>query len=308
MYTKITRLLLLVACVCTIVSCGDDEPITPTIDLPHSVIGTAAVPYAQRKEVPAIKDHSMYVVHYTDAYGVTYSLEWDQAQKTQRWAAYAINKINNSKNFKRAGWKGTIWKGRYWTADPFQEDSILPRDVRTTLADHASNGYDRGHIVNSNDRLVSQNANGQTFYLSNIQPQLSGFNGSANGGGIWLNFENKVNGWGQSLKAGETLYIVKGGTTQKTAKVPNPFIADSKSSIPVPRYFFMAILKQDAQGNYQAIAFWAEHKFNQDKNIKNYTISIDELEERTGINFYPNIDTAIEKTVEAQCKPADWGL
>lgn len=308
MQAKITRFLLFIACACAIVSCGDDESLKPTIDLPHSVIGSKAMPYAQRLEVPAVKNLDMFIVHYTDAYGVTYSIEWDQEQKTQRWAAYTFNKTNNTANWKRSGWKDTTWKGRHWVADPFQEDSILPKGVRTTLDDYRGSGYDRGHIVNSNDRLSSQNANGQTFYLSNIHPQLSGFNGSAPGGGIWLNFENKVNSLGHALKSGETLYIVKGGTTQKTSKVSDPFIADSKISIKVPRYFFMALLKQDAQGNFKSIAFWAEHKFNQDKAIKKYTISIDELEERTGINFFPNLGSSTEKKVETQNNPADWGM
>lgn len=293
-------------------ACGDDETtLKPSnLDLPHSYIGVKdAMPYAGRKEIPAIKDPTMFIVHTTDKAGVNYCVEWDKEQKTQRWSAYTLNVNNNKKvDWSRSNWNGTIWKGRYWTGDPFQEDSIIPAAYRTTLNDYKGSGYDRGHIVNSNDRINSMNANGQTFYLSNIQPQLSGFNGSAKGGGVWLNFENRVNSLGKGLRGDEYLYIVKGGTTQPTMKVQEPFISDSRTSLNVPRYFFMALLKLKTDKTYQAIGLWAEHKFNQDQNIKKYCKSIDELEELTGIDFFHNLDDAIENAVETQCNPSDWGI
>lgn len=285
-------------------SCSGEgnDIVPPTVDRPHSVIGANALPYAQRLEVPAIKDKSMFVVHYTDLYGVTYSLEWDKAQLTQRWSAYTMNKNNNTKGWTRNSWVGTSWKGVYYTGDPFQEDSIIPAPYRSTLADYRGSGYDRGHIVNSNDRLVSINANGQTYYLSNMQPQMNKFNAQ-----FWLNCENVVHSWGTALRADETLYIVKGGTTQVTTKVPNPFIADSRIRIPVPRYFFMAILKgNNTTKKYQAIALWAEHKENYSTNVRSAAISVDELEARTGIDFFPNLDDKTENDVEATCIPSDW--
>lgn len=296
---------LLLAVASVISSCGnDDDEIKPAanIDLPHSVIGVKdAMPYAGRKEIPAIKDPSMFIVHYTDANGVNFCVEWDKEQKTQRWSAYTMNNRNNTKGWSRNSWEGTEWKDAMWFGDPFQEDSIIPAQYRTRLEDYRGTGYDRGHIVNSNDRLISQNANGQTYYLSNIQPQLNKFNAQ-----IWLNFENVVHNWGTSLRSDETLYIVKGGTTQKTEKIPDPFKVDSRISIKVPKYFFMAILKYNStEQSYKSIALWAEHKENFDTNVRKYAISVDELEERTGINFFVNVDDEIKKQ-EAECQVSDW--
>ena len=307
---KIKHLFLLLLSAPLMWSCGDDDVVTPTpdpsakVDQPHSIIGNQALPYAQRMEVPAIKDPTMYVVHYTDYNGVTYTLEWDKNQKTQRWSAYSMNKSNNKKGWDRKSWNGATWKGYIWSGDPFQEDSIILADYRTKLEDYKSSGYTRGHIVNSNDRLISQSANGQTFYLSNMQPQRYNFNA-----GVWLNMENKVHTWGTGLRAEETLYIAKGGTTQPTTKCPTPFIDDSRISIKVPKYFFMAILKYNSSTKvYQAIAFWAEHKENSDTKLKKYTISVNELEERTGINFFPNLDDRIEEDIERDCTPSSWGI
>lgn len=310
--------LLLVAATMAFVSCNDDDdnddqrPVG-NINQPSSVIGIKdAMPYAGRKEIPAIKDPTMFIVHYVpngNSIQVNYCIEWDKAQKTQRWSAYYLNSNTITSKWKRSNWNGAIWKGRYWTGDPFQEDSIIPKPYRTTLRDYSGQlgrgdkFYDRGHIVNSQDRLSSKDMNGQTYYLSNIQPQVNGFNA-----GVWLNMENKVNALGRSLRGDEYLYIVKGGTTQPTAKVPQPFIDDPNINIKVPRYFFMAILKFKSDKTYQAIGFWAEHKINSDQNLKKYCKSIDELEELTGINFFHNLDNATENAVESQCNPSNWGI
>lgn len=279
-------------------SCNDEGGL-PVTDyyLNRSVIGeVAAGNYGRNIEVPAIQDRSMYVVHSVIKDGkedVTFSLEWDKANRTQRWSAYTITKKTITKGWDRSNWNGAVWKGTVWNGDPFQEDSIIPSQYRTTLYDHRSNGYDRGHIVNSNDRLMCKEANGQTYYLSNIQPQLNGFNA-----GVWLNMENKVHSWGAALSAQEVMYVVKGGTTQKTSKVPQPFLSDPNCRVPVPAYFWMAIVKKDYYGRLTGIAFWAQHKVDRSTNLSSYQITIDELESRIGIDLFPNLPDAEEKEVE----------
>lgn len=308
-----------------IVACGNDEESfdlpAPIVDAPHSLIGASASQYLVRKEVPKVKDQSMFIVHYTDFDGVTYTEEWDKAQKTQRWAAYSMTETNSKENWSRKNWEsGARWKGTFYTKDPFQEDSIIPMPYRTTLSDYSNQRtnqtyfkqyYNRGHIVNSQDRLVSQHANGQTFYLSNMQPQIYGFNG-----GVWLNMENLLhNKWNRVPSLGnysgrDILYVVKGGTTEATSKIPNPLIKDDGINIPVPRYFWMAILCYKStypnNGGYKAIALWAEHKPDNSNNLRNYAITIDELEARTGIDFFHNLEDEIEKAVEANITLNEW--
>lgn len=301
-------LILLCTAICLIACNKDDNsnstPNTNT-DRPISLIGNEAKDYLQRIEVPTVKDQSMFIVHSTQKYGVTYAEEWDKEQKTQRWAAYRITDLNDDTNWNRNNWKGTTWKGAYYDGDPFQEDSIIPLLYRTRLSDYYNSGFTRGHIVNSQDRLMSQNANGQTFYLSNIQPQIKKFNE-----GIWLNMENWVHNIGFNKQKRKVLYIAKGGTTTPTASVPHPLYSKEevggRINIPVPRYFWMAILLLDKYDQYHAIAFWAEHKSNTASNIKDYTISIDELESRTGIDFFPNLDDETENEVESKRDLTDW--
>lgn len=254
--------------------------------------------YATRLELPRLKDdgNSILLVHETDAYGVNLCIEWDCTRKAQRWTAYQLYGANSVTNWNRNNWKNTEWGG-----DPFQPDPDLPADVRTELEQYRRSGYDRGHICPSADRLNSKDANEQTFYLSNMHPQINAFNA-----GVWLNMENKIRVWNQPSFR-DTLYVVKGGTIDGDDKI----IRITDKGLPVPKYFFMAILcknKDSSQSGYKAMAFWVEHTANQDSDLRKYVISIDELEEKTGIDFFCNLPDEIEEKVEGNLVPASWGF
>ena len=77
---------------------------------------------------------------------------------------------------------------------------------------HKSDGYDKGHICASEDRVYSTSANKQTFYYSNISPQIGSFNQK-----YWAALEKQVQTWGRSTGNGvyDKLYVVKGGTTDR---------------------------------------------------------------------------------------------
>jgi endonuclease G len=82
-----------------------------------------------------------------------------------------------------------------------------------------------------------------------------------------------------------------------------------ENRIPVPRYFFMALLSKKGN-NYKATAFWVEH-LNEDHTndaLRNYAYSIDWLEQQTGIDFFCNLPDDIEDMVESKMTPSEWGL
>lgn len=59
----------------------------------------------------------------------------------------------------------------------FREDERVPALFRSVNADYFRSGYDRGHMVPAADAKSSQAAMDQTFYLTNIAPQVGeGFN------------------------------------------------------------------------------------------------------------------------------------
>ena len=165
------------------------------------------------------------------------------------------------------------------------------------------NGYDHGHICPSADRLRSAESNYQTFYITNMQPQLNVFNA-----GIWEKMEEQVRTWASAC---DTLFVCKGGTIDKQEHVLGQLTDQIKreNRIPVPRYFFMALLSKKGN-NYKATAFWVEH-LNEDHTndaLRNYAYSIDWLEQQTGIDFFCNLPDDIEDMVESKMTPSEWGL
>lgn len=244
-----------------------------------------------RLEFPKIKGGtSEVIVHATPEYGMTYAIEWDHEKRAQRWTCFEIYRENRVKNWKRADWKKTKWGG-----DPFQADPKVPANEQPPVQNEFSKSYypntgsyyQRGHICASEDRVYSQNANEQTFYMTNIMPQVGNLNER-----IWQKLENRV----RSLAVNaDTLYVCKGGTIDKDEHI----LGYTRSRFIVPRYFFMALLAKDRKG-YRAIGFWVEHldEDHSDDALGLYAVSIKELQQRTGIDFFCNLPDDVEDKVE----------
>jgi len=270
--------------------------------------------YAQRLEMPRFSTGSEYqlLVKTTTTYGVNFTIEWNKTKRAQRWTCWAWTPENNVNptGWTRKQWVDYTWQGVKWGGDPFQEDPELDNASTVRLAEYSGSGYSRGHICASADRISGPDVNGPTYYLSNMHPQISSFNS-----GVWQNMEEKVRDWAKNItNSGGTLYICKGGTIDNVnlsgkssagrlyvnpaTNKPN----NSEFRLVVPKYFFMALLSETKDGKYSAMAFWAEHKPDESKVLTGYVISVDELEKRTGIDFFCNLpgqtETAVESTVD----------
>lgn len=295
MNSKLLKTLFLLFAVVTFVACNDDDEPTDNGDSNvNKNYSLSKSEDASRLEFPHVKGgQSVVVVHSsTDSYGnnfVNYAVEWDCDKKAQRWTCYEMYAANSKANGSRYGWWGN--------SDPFQEDLSLPVESRTTLDDYRGSGFNRGHICPSADRLCSKDANEQTFYLSNMQPQWYKFNA-----GVWEKMEERVRKWNQDSFR-DTLYVCKGGTIDSEANI----VQHTTSGLIVPKYFFMAILCKNTQG-YKAIGFWVEHlnENHENDDLTQYAISIDKLEELTGIDFFCNLPDKTENHVEATMSTRSW--
>lgn len=277
-------------------ACSDNSDITGLPDPTQTNANPSDVAYANRLEIPHLKggDNNLFLVHKTSEYGVNLCIEWDRSKKAQRWAAIAMYKQNSVQRWNRNDWKNTEWGG-----DPFQVDPTLPATYRTTLEMYRGSGYQRGHIIASADRLNSKDANEQTYYLSNIHPQSGAFNT-----GLWLQMEDRLRKWNTDTFR-DTLYVVKGGTID----YPEHILKYTSSGLLVPRYFFMAVLCRQNNG-YKAMGFWAEHRAysGSELSLKNYVVSIDRLEELTGIDFFCNLPDKVENIIERNVNLSAWPM
>lgn len=243
--------------------------------------------YAERIEIPKLKGGDMNIFHTwtTKVNGketVTYSYEYDCTKKHVRWVAFTFDNVTS---------KEVAERGKTYYADP-----NIPQKYQTKRDDYYS-PYNRGHMVASSDRQYSQEANSQTFYYSNISPQIeTGFNQS---GTTWDKIESKVQEWGKVSNSEDTTYIVKG------TSIDYAILETGKYGVQIPKYYFSTILSYK-NGKYKAIGFYIEHTFDKSKDIKKCAKSIGELESITGMNFYHNLPDAIETEVEASYNENDW--
>lgn len=260
-----------------------------------------------RLEFPKVKGGtSTVIVHETDQYGVNFCTEFDTSKKSQRWSCYAVYKSNNRKGWDRDYWKYNhpSWDGKTWNGDPFQLDPKLPTNVQPGVHEFSSSSmpsegityFQRGHIVASEDRICSKDVNGQTFYMTNMQPQIGEFNK-----GIWADMEAKIRSfltYNKSTRpefANDTMYVCKGGTIDKSEQI----LGYTKNGFIVPKYFFAAVMIKNKSG-HKAIGFWFEHKkyYPPTEKLSAHIVNIAKLEELTGIDFFCNLPDDEERQIE----------
>lgn len=278
----------------TLAACGDDDDHSSNIHLggdteEQTTQKNASADLKARLEMPAPKTGNIFVSHATlegsDSV-VTYSYEFDPAKNHTRWVAWRFD----NKTRKRYVARGDAWS----------DDPALPTSMRigTTYFD----GYNRGHICPSADRLYSRQANDLTFYMSNMSPQIGDFNA-----GIWADMENHVRNLGQSPSFCDTLYIVRGGTIRDD-QLKGYINRPNGLKMAVPKYYFSVALRVK-NNTYAAIGFWFEHRaYGEGADIAAQVVSIDNIEEKTGIDFFHNLPDKVEAVVESTVTPSLWGL
>ena len=321
---KTTKFLsLLLTATLTLVSCGDDNEdiiisgggggssTEASNNSNKNTSGPAEAKY--RYEFPKLKGGtSVVVVHKsilnknTKDEGVNYCVEWDYNINAQRWSCYQLySSINYHSSYNVSRYYADN-DGTLSATCQYPNDADLPVDYRFAEDPYKYSGYDHGHICPSADRLRATECNYQTFYITNMQPQYNKFNA-----GLWAKMEEDVRTWANQS---DTLYVCKGGTIDKKANIIEYVNHNSHQSsqvndshIPVPKYFFMAVLSRKS-GQYQAMGYWVE-QVNADRSSdtrKNYAVSIDVLEDRTGIDFFCNLPDDIETKVEKTLAPSYW--
>lgn len=258
-------------------------------------------------EIPHLNDQNVYADHYVTMDGVqilNYALEWDNTKRHANWVAFTFDTTTSADVVKRTD---------LWAKDP-----KLPAEMQTGDSDHTNDGFDRGHLCASEDRVYLKEANEQTFYYSNISPQLNDFNG-----GFWGKLEARVQTWGRSTTTGtyDKVYVTKGGTLNKLLKNFKGTTVNGGTpttdangftihGLACPEYYYMAVLSQK-DDVFHAIAFLVPHKEGMTRNpssdeLKAYVVSVDKLEEETGIDFFCNLPDVLENEVEAAYNLNDW--
>ena len=212
------------------------------------------------------------IVHH-EGYSLSYSEPHEQAE----WVAYELKKSHLSNtNFKR----------------PYFE---IDKAISTGAADwknYKNSGYDRGHLCPAGDRVYSKFVYEETFLTSNISPQKHDFNS-----GIWNTLEQKVRYWASKY---DGVFVVTGGVLKGKMKT----IGYEKVAVPDR---FYKILIDSNSGNIKMIAFLIPHE-NSNKPLCEFVVSVDDIENLTGIDFFPQLEDSLENKLEASSSYKDWSF
>ena len=223
-------------------------------------------------EIPSrLYNREEQIIRHT-GYTVSYNDNW----RIPNWVAYELTLEKTL---------GTVKRSNKFVADP------LVDGVETHTSDYSNSGYDRGHMAPAADMKCSEKPMRESFYLSNICPQLHNLNA-----GDWKELEEKGRDWAQEEGS---IFIVCGPIVSET---PN---RNGVTKIAVPDAFFKVFLCYGKQS--KAIGFIMPHKKGSHP-LHSYAMSIDEVEEITGIDFFPNLPNEQEEELEAMNNPSAWGL
>lgn len=199
-----------------------------------------------------------------------YSFGWSQKDLVAIWVAYPLCRLYTN---------GNVGRTNAWAYDP-----ILKFDSSAPFGGYGEE-LARGHQLPSADRQCCYEANAQTFYGTNMTPQLNAHNER-----IWADLESKVRGYANTS---DTTYVVTGVILDDSTRIT--YDSDHRP-MTVPSAYFKAVLKYNSSstlGQWNAIAFYLEHRAYSEGISRSHSISIDRLEDITGIDFFVNLPAKV---------------
>lgn len=206
-----------------------------------------------------------------------FTLSYNEKYEQAEWVAYEMKRnYVKSSNFQRP----------YFIEDP---------KVKTRSADwrnYKKSGYDKGHLCPAGDMEFEINAYNDTFFTSNISPQLHDFNN-----GVWNRLEQKVRYWATKY---DGVYVVTAGVLNSNLKTIG------KEKVAVPNYFYKILLGK-SNGTYKMIAFLMPNA-KSDKPLYDFVVSVDSIEKMTRIDFFPKLDDKTENTLEKNSDYKSWSF
>ena len=206
-------------------------------------------------------------------YTLSYNHEWRLAN----WVGYVLTAEETYGTVERSDW--------------FAEDPQV-KGVKVQHADYTHSGYDRGHMAPAADMKWDEQAMQESFYMSNICPQVHALNA-----GMWSSLENKARQWARRDSA---IVVVCGPIVQ------HDHMMIGESCVAVPSHYYKVIASPYGK-RPQGIAFIMPNE-DLDAPLYTYATTIDSVESLTGIDFLYNLPDSLENYVEQNFDLKSWQL
>lgn len=223
-------------------------------------------------EIPALKKSDEVIVY------EGFTISYNSKNLIPNWVAYELTSSEVD--------------GQYPRGNGFGMDMDY-RGKQAMREDYSNSGWDKGHMAPAADMKWSRTAMYESFYLTNICPQDHELNGND-----WLTLEKLGREWAKRFGR---VFIVCGPIVGT-----NYYGTIGENKVVVPDAFYKAFLVvQDHR--YHAIAFIMPNE-SKHHRIQEYALTVNELEEKIGLDLFPNIDDSIEEMIETDLYFSFWNL
>jgi endonuclease G len=153
--------------------------------------------------------------------------------------------------------------------DAFAADQSIPKGQRAELADYVKSGYDQGHLVSNADLSWDRQVANESFYLSNMSPQLPALNR-----GVWKLLETTVRAY--TYNTGHNTTVYAGNIWYPTSKTIGP------DKVVVPDFLFKIFIDNTTKQSY---AFIFPNKEGVSSNLPQFQVTVADVEKTTGLTF-----------------------
>lgn len=156
--------------------------------------------------------------------------------------------------------------------------------------DYTGSGMDRGHLVPAGDLKWSDAAMHQSFLLTNVCPMHKALNE-----GGWAKLEEKVREWTERDSA---LLVFTGPVVSES----DTTLASSRVTVPSAYY---KVIMAPCVRPVRAIAFIYPNGHSGGR-LRQYAVSVDEVERRTRLDFFPFLTSEEQKSLESPVNLDAW--
>ncbi|MES3675141.1 DNA/RNA non-specific endonuclease [Halomonas elongata] len=210
-----------------------------------------------------------------------YLIGWSDVRVSPLWASYTLRAVDNPQAGERPGFQ------RDWR-------SLWP----VTPDSYSHSGYDRGHLAPNYAIAVvhGRDAQRDTFLMSNMTPQRPDLNRR-----LWQRLEEVV--IDRFVPRFGRLQVITGPVFD------DDFLQgmlDRVGLVEVPEAFYKILVVPGEQP--RALAFVMPQDVNGDESLDRFVVSIDEIEARTGLDFFPQLSPSAAEALEAGVSTEGWGL
>lgn len=174
----------------------------------------------------------------------------------------------------------------------YAPDPMLDSRHQVEKQEYVNSGYDRGHMCPAGDMEWSSSAMNACHYMTNICPQTPKLNQV-----YWERLESACRRWADLYGS---IYIVCGPVYNSDKHI----VIGTIHEIAVPDGYFKVVITL-VEGEEKGIGFYYR---NEDvrQTMENAVLSIDQVEEMTGYDFFAALPDEVEMRIESQNKLSSW--